>query len=164
MPYCTIEEAWSNSLTSEELKPYLNSGAELSLSGVDHEPYTKVPGTSRTYNRLPSHSGPETRLEDMPEVDSDESMFDVVSEGSVGDVGSVYDLEEYKNTKGTNKNITKNLKKLIKENQNLKNLIKKLKKSKETKNDTNKEFILFIFSGLVVIMILENLRKIYRRF
>tara|TARA_B110000908_G_C10262983_1_gene460789 strand:+ start:838 stop:1320 length:483 start_codon:yes stop_codon:yes gene_type:complete len=160
MPYCTIEEAWSNSLTAEELKPYMNSGAELSLSGVDHEPYTKVAGTSRTYNRLPSHSGPDTRLVEMPDVDSDESIFDIASEGSVGSMG---DLEEYANNKKAVKKNT-NLKNLIKENQNLKNLIRKLKKSKESKNDNNKEFILFIFSGLVVIMILENLRKIYRKF
>ena len=161
MPYCTIEEAWANSLTQEELKPYTENEYDLKLTGVDHKPYRKVQNYSRTYNKLPEHSGPETRLTPMPtknkgsDSDSDsDSLFDETS--SVDE--SVHDeVEKYKNE-------DYDLKKLIKENKNLKKLIKNLKKNRFINNDSNKDFALYVFSGLVVIMILENFRKIYKRF
>ena len=31
MPYCTIEEAWSNSLTQEQLQPYNEKELDLKL-------------------------------------------------------------------------------------------------------------------------------------
>jgi len=156
MPYCTIEEAWENSLTQDELKPYRDNDYDLTLSGVDHEPYTKVKNMSRTYERLSEHSGPETRLKEIVQEqkeDSDgDSLFEISSVES-----EQSNLEKYKNEDSELKN-------LIKENKNLKKLIKKLKKTRENKNNSNKEFMLYIFSGLIVIMILENFRKIYRRF
>ena len=63
------------------------------------------------------------------------------------------------------------MKELIKENKNLRKLIKSLKKqtnhnsplSDNTRNP-NRDFMLYVFSGIVVIMILENFRKIYKGF
>jgi|UniRef100_A0A6C0B3K9 hypothetical protein len=161
MPYCTIEEAWANSLTQEELKPYTND-YDLTLTGIDHEPYRKVQNHSRTYNKLPEHSGPETRHKSMPVVASDiinmsdtESDSDSLFENSSSGEDNV--AEKYKNEDTALKN-------LIKENKNLKKLIKNLKKHRTLNNNSNKDFALYVFSGLVVILILENFRKIYKRF
>lgn len=154
MPYCTIEEAWANSLTQEELKPYTQN--EYELSGINHEPYRKIKNHSRTYNRLPEHSGPETRLKEMTIQQNDSDSEDVFDISSIETVNN-NDLEKYKNEDSE-------LKKLIKENKNLKKLIKNLKKYRTVDMSSNKDFALYIFSGLVVILILENFRKIYGRF
>jgi len=166
MPYCTIEEAWANSLTQEELKPYTTNEYDLTLTGVDHRPYKTVENYSTTYNKLSEHSNPETRHKSIPiekksktappidESDSDsDSLFEISSsEDSLDET-----VEKYKNEDSELRN-------LIKENKNLKKLIKNLKKNRSFNNNSSKDFALYIFSGLVVIMILENFRKIYRRF
>ena len=165
MPYCTIEEAWANALTPEELKPYTTNEYDLTLTGIDHQPYRKIQNHSRSYNKLPDHSGPETRHKPIPVVanvaptapiSNSDSDSDSLFETSSSDEEPL-NVEKYKNEDSELKN-------LIKENKNLKKLIKNLKKNRSINSDSNKDFALYVFSGLVVIMILENFRKIYKRF
>jgi len=158
MPYCTIEEAWSNSLTQEQLQPYNEKELDLKLKNIE----TKGKNWSRTYNKLSGHSGPETRLKDMEVVkggDDSDSEFGVINESSDEEIN-----EEYKNA-------SSQMKELIQENKNLRKLIKSLKKQNnyqpghtDNTNNSNRDFMLYVFSGIVVIMILENFRKIYKGF
>lgn len=150
MPYCTIEEAWAKSLTTEELKPYDEN--EIFSKVNTYSPYTIEKNMSRTYKRLSGHNGPETRLTELPE---DESESDDINFGQVIETTDEEFSETYKNEDDQ-------LKKLINENKSLKKLIKSLKKNTDPQN--NRDFILYIFSGLVTIMILENFRKIYKQF
>ena len=92
MPYCTIEEAWSQSFNpdSEEntsdFKPYdekyvPNKDVDLEPSNLYNEDGEKiactkkmvvkkrVPNMSRTYNRLPEHTGNPSRFNDENLVD-----------------------------------------------------------------------------------------------
>jgi|TARA_B110000971_G_scaffold59691_1_gene60996 hypothetical protein len=168
MPYCTIEEAWANSLTQDELKPYSTNEYDLTLTGIDHKPYKTIENHSRTYNKLPEHSGPETRHKPMP-VEKKPDVFPVSDTDSHSDSDDIFEssssseemlnneIEKYKNDES-------DLKNLIKENKNLKKLIKNLKKNRALNSGSNKDFALYVFSGLVVIIILENFRKIYKRF
>ena len=88
----------------------------------------------------------------MSDTESDsDSLFENSSSGEDNVA------EKYKNEDTALKN-------LIKENKNLKKLIKNLKKHRTLNNNSNKDFALYVFSGLVVILILENFRKIYKRF
>ena len=165
MPYCTIEEAWANSLTQEELKPYTENEYELTLTGVDHKPYAKVQNHPSANNILLDHIGPKPTPKPRPikkidvVVDSDsDSDSDSLFEKSSSDDESVNNASE------KFKNEDNELKKLIKENKNLKKLIRNLQKNRPSNNNSNKDFALYVFSGLVVILILENFRKIYKRF
>ena len=156
MPYCTIEEAWSNSLTQEQLQPYNEKELDLKLKKIENKNW------SRTYNRLPGHGGPETRLKEtdvVKEDDDSDSEFGIVNESSDEEIN-----EDYKNS-------SQQMKELIKENKNLRKLIKSLKKQTnhnspitDNTRNPNRDFMLYVFSGIVVIMILENLRKIYKGF
>ena len=151
MPYCTIEEAWAKSLTTNELKPY--NEQEIFSTVNNYAEYDTTKNMSRTYKKLNNHSGNETRLKEMNfnDSDTDDADFGLVIENTDEEVNETY------------KNSDMELKKLIKENKNLKKLIKNLRKDTDNSVD-NREFILYIFSGIIVIMILENFRKIYKKF
>ena len=66
MPYCSIEEAWGqdffdNQTKSTKFKKILHDKQENNTN-EKYKDIKKKKTFSRTYNRLPKHSGPKTRL------------------------------------------------------------------------------------------------------
>jgi hypothetical protein len=230
MPYCTIDEAWQQSLnpelqnhnTDKHTSPlsYDNTLCDYSELYALQKPPLKKPkrmkNKSRTYNRLPNHNGPSSRLpnnqyhvikddliqqpptaEHTPTTegyDSSESesipinmnhpsnefnvsAFDNLNQDYTNqskDLKSTSSImEDFKENidtrpsleNGSNLNqYTSIVHDLQEDNQKLRKIIIELKQSKP--NDTNSfmELIMFISTGVVVILMMENINSLVRKF
>lgn len=224
MPYCTIDEAWEQSLISDNkavnnkidpLLQYDNSECNYSeLYSINTAP-KKIPkrmkNKSRTYNRLKNHNGPKTRLpsnkthvikEDSIEVSPEEEMQPAYDNSSCcgqtssnnhtnefnvsafENVNREYDnrakdltssssiLEDFKENMESdsiqdepslygNRNMLNNLQE---ENQKLRRIIAELKESKSGDTNTFMELVMFISTGVVIILMMENINSLVRKF
>jgi len=232
MPYCTIEEAWSQSLNPElqtisnhngnDVLP--NQYIELQNSTLydsegksitckkEKKQKKKMPNMSRTYNRLPEHSGPVTRFEndnqqvyvrnkdsfelddrknhpsymnlDAPINDNNISMYEKLNdeynknfkenseESSMmedfttlennysGDTAK-YKRKGSRQEKNEYEYIVNELKE---ENSRLKTMINELKNSKVEDKDSFLDIVVFLATGVVIILMMENISKLLRKF
>ena len=230
MPYCTIEEAWNESLNPElrefqdnKKKEYKQINYNNSvIYDQDGKSVTndkkcvkkkKVLNLSRTYNRLPEHSGPTSRL---PNSNDPNNYYNSLENNDLP-------INKYNNSKRmkkkilTNKNIknknkkkSKNnndkikenfseisnvrinskkkkretpenskddeddednnyeneIRKLKIENEKLKNIINELKNSNNVSNtkDSFLDVLIYIVTGIIIILMMENITKLVRRF
>ena len=210
MPYCTIEEAWKESL-NPEIENELNkkSSVDLGYSEInlkDSELYNskgktirklnkknkkvkRVPNMSRTYNRLNEHSGPKTRLKDsgkmrlvrhnsenklekssshpsysnsdIPINSYNNSMYEELDEeyNKNSNIDNSSMMEDFKNIKNDNElNLLKD------ENTRLKKIIMDLKNNHVEDKDTLVDLVVYLSTGVIIILMLENITKLIRKF
>ena len=220
MPFCTIEEAWSTSIDPSLLNMdnardpkqdfqsiYLenselinNKGNTIECKKKNHKNKIKKRNTSRTYNRLPEHSGPNTRFDtnqkrvihnnqdividknpsptisnDLPinefNLDAYEKLNDdyMLQSEDISSQGSM--LNEFKSINNQTNEAIKSkdeslniINELRKENINLREIINELKNSKSDSSDNFMDLITFIVSGVVVILMMENITSLLRKF
>ena len=233
MPYCTIEEAWNESL-NPELKEFQDNNKKeyKNVSYINSKIYNeegesvtndkkcvkkkKFLNLSRTYNRLPEHSGPTSRLPDSNDPDKYYNSL----ENNDLPINKFNNLKKNNNLLNNNRNnkkkqnknekkINKNnrfknkktnkeikepfseisdvrinlrnknednsdeneyykneIEKLKIENKKLKNIINELKNSNNVSNtkDSFLDVLIYIITGIIVILMMENITKLVRRF
>lgn len=211
MPYCSIEEAWGQNFLSNKNQPkrfkkivpeFANSN-KLGYSSIEI-PQSNIYDSnaksifcpkkskkskrrrsfSRTYNRLPEHSGPETRLpkkivkkqlsfknnkfmserkrnNSMNNIDLPINEYDKIVEQEMND--NDYIEEEYNND--TNENFTNNdyINQIVEENRKLKNLLNKFQTQSYDK-DGIFDLVVFISTGIFLIFLLDLITKGIRKF
>ena len=197
MPYCSIEEAWGNDFyenetESRKFKKIVTPENELNMydSEVNNDKtkdIKKKKTFSRTYNRLPNHSGPKTRLpinklflkkseknkkieieseyEDDTESKNENEDKDIDININENDLNSeLINDESIENFYSENLNNNKEnyMNYLLNENKNLKNIIKKYKKN-GTEYENIFDLILFLSFGIFLIFILDIISKSVRR-
>jgi hypothetical protein len=223
MPYCTIEEAWNQSLNPEIENDISNSNtANLGYSNIqledselhnkDGDPIRKINSSdqrkkkesrgkrkkkdkkprianmSRTYNRLSEHNGPKTRLKDsnkmryvvndsVQELDSSDnhpsydnndlpinsynnSMYEELDDeyDKSSNIDKVSMLEDFKNVPNNKFNLLKD------ENSRLKKIILELQNNKVEDKDNLIDLVVYISTGVIIILMLENITKLIRKF
>tara|TARA_B100001093_G_scaffold519375_1_gene608118 strand:+ start:631 stop:1344 length:714 start_codon:yes stop_codon:yes gene_type:complete len=237
MPYCTIEEAWNESLNPELREFQDNKEKEFKqvsynnskIYDQDGESVTndkkcvkkkKFLNLSRTYNRLPEHSGPTSRLpnsndpndyynslenNDLP-INKFNNLKRMKNNLSKNNVKNKINNKNIKNKKKINKQKNKNIsdikesfseindvqisvrkqnqnreivnddnnnekyineiEKLKIENEKLKNIINELKNSNNVSNtkDSFLDVLIYIVTGIIIILMMENITKLVRRF
>ena len=210
MPYCTIEEAWKESLNPEMEKELNNkSSLELGYSSInleDSELYNskgepirkkkekrhkknRVPNMSRTYNRLSEHNGPKTRLKgsgkkrlvrknskqvlddsenhpsysnsDLPINSYNNSMYEELDDeyNKTSNLDNSSMMEDFKNLPD---NSEVNL--LKEENKRLKKIIMDLKNNTVEDKDNLIDLVVYLSTGVIIILMLENITKLIRKF
>lgn len=220
MPYCTIEEAWSKSIDPSildinnardphyEFKDVYLKNSELingsgnSIECKDKKTKKKIKRSrnlSRNYNRLPEHSGPETRLpnnehktilhknnnvelnkhdsalisDDLPinefNIKEYENLNDEYLNNSDDISSNASIMNEFKsiNKNSVEKESTQHLEiinELRKENINLRRVIDELKHNKSNSSDNFMDLLTFIIAGIVLILIMENITGLMRKF
>ena len=236
MVYCTIEEAWNQSLNPELMNQdvinnhtgydskYGYHKIHLEDQIVDEDgksisckkpkktnKKTRQPNFSRTYNRLPEHSGPKTRFSkdnqkvyvrssdgtqldgrenhpsymnlDLPinehnysmyeklndeydknqQVLEDSSMIDgIESEQEDKSENFAVNIKDRKNR--NNDNYIHIIRELREENNKLKDMVNSLKNTKGESKDTFLDLIVFIATGIIIILMMENITKLLRKF
>lgn len=234
MPYCTIEEAWNESLNPElkefqdnKKKEYKNVSYNNSkIYNEDGESVTndkkcvkkkKFLNLSRTYNRLPEHSGPTSRL---PGSNNPNNYYNSLENNDLP-INKFNKFKRNKNSLNNNKNFNKKqnrnenkkvnrnnkeksknmnnefketfsenrdvinnaanksekksdesdyykneIEKLKLENNKLKNIINELKNSNNVSNtkDSFLDVLIYIVTGIIIILMMENITKLVRRF
>ena len=171
---------------------YDEKGKTIRDTPVKKKPKKKrLPNMSRTYNRLNEHSGPKSRFKDdnaqkrivlnegkptlddaekhpnydnadLPINDYNNSMYNTL-DNEYRD--SMKKLEESSMMEDfIDKNDRKRLNKLEKENEELKRIIAELKNISVDTKDNLLDLITYMFTGVVLILLLENLTKLSRKF
>jgi hypothetical protein len=212
MPYCTIEEAWNQSLNLElskfqddnkkkdynveykNSKIYDESGKSVT-NDKKCKQNRKVLNLSRTYNRLPEHSGPKTRLNNYNNKNDnyynnlENNDLPINEYNNSNKNNSVKINKKNKNIKNKNKNITKNIREsfneendieiklnnnknnnkaeideLKNENKKLKEIINELKNNTNNTKDSFLDVLIFIITGIIIILMMENITKLVRKF
>lgn len=216
MPYCTIEEAWGTNLTSNNSdKRFSKITPENGLTppqiGYSLESYPETDiydqeaksifskrkkkkvkrrkTFSRSYNRLPEHSGPKTRLpkknkkqkrliiddtikkldniEDHPQysnLDLPINEYDKLLEQKLNDG---YESEESQPSNELTENFENKehyIDFLKSENKKLKNIINEIRNNTYNKNDNLFDLVVFLSAGIFIIFLLETLSKSIRNF
>lgn len=230
MPYCTIEEAWNESLNPELREFQDNKEKEFKqvnynnskIYDQDGESVTndkkcvkkkKILNLSRTYNRLPEHSGPTSRLpnsndpndyynslenNDLPinKFNNSKRMknnhknkinnkniknkkkINKQKNKNISDVkesfSEINDVQISVRKQNQNREIVNNnnekyineIEKLKIENEKLKNIINELKNSNNVSNtkDSFLDVLIYIVTGIIIILMMENITKLVRRF
>ena len=234
MVYCTIEEAWNESLNPELLNQnqinnhtgydpklgyhnielenstiYNSKGESLTRKKNKKNTKNKTPNFSRTYNRLPEHSGPKTRFTkdnqrvhvrssdgtrldskenhpsymnvDLPINDHNISMYEKLNDeynrkqDTLEESSLIDGVETESNTSKSEsfmvnrKNRHSNnyihiINELREENSKLKTLVNELKNSKGDNKDTFLDLVVFIATGIIIILMMENITKLLRKF
>ena len=227
MPYCTIEEAWSTSLNPElqqsnsmgysnetvhnnvdfqNSRIYNSLGEEVAKKKKQPKKRQRNANFSRTYNRLPEHSGPKTRFvkdnqniyvrsSDGTELDSKENHpsymnLDLpINEYNVAMYEKLNDEYNKKQKEITEKAALENedesedesehfsnkkerydnkylhiIKTLKEENNKLRDMVDELKNNKVREKDSLADIMIFIITGIVIILMMENISKLVRRF
>lgn len=215
MPYCTIEEAWGSNLISKNSDKRFkkitpdNGFTPLEMGySLDSYPETDIYDQeaksvfskgkkkkvkrkktfSRTYNRLPEHSGPKTRLPkqgrkqkrlivkenekqlddienhpdysnlDLPINEYDKLLEQKLNNGYESDESDELETKENFENKENYVNFLKI------ENKKLRDIIKGLQKTTYNKNDNLFDLVVFISTGVFIIFLLETLSKSIRKF
>ena len=220
MPYCTIEEAWSKSIdpsildidNARDPQPeykdiYLKNSELINGNGNSIEcknkkskrKVKKSRSLSRNYNRLPEHSGPETRLpnndhktilhrdntvqlndqhtasisDDLPinefNIKEYENLNDEYLNQSDDISSNASMMKEFKSMskKSEENTSTKHLEiinELRQENMNLRRVIDELKHNKSNSSDNFMDLLTFIIAGIVLILMMENITGLMRKF
>lgn len=205
MVYCTIEEAWTQSLNPElEKNPANNNNINYNINGsqdlyeIDPPVIKKprIPNKSRTYKKLPGHHSKSDRLgkskvhkinnsegiDDpadeiyknmtQPENEYNIKMYDEYNNKAkdLESTGSI--MEDFQdnslidNRTGNSVQFLEIINELRAENKQLVAQIKDLQKS--TANISHKDnimdVIVFITTGIIIILMMENITKLMRRF
>tara|TARA_Y100000389_G_scaffold79344_1_gene76081 strand:- start:13394 stop:14023 length:630 start_codon:yes stop_codon:yes gene_type:complete len=209
MPYCTIEEAWTQSLNPELQEEQSNAinyqpSQNTDLFELDKKlkkKVNRVPQQSRTYKTLDEHSKKIKRnrvnskrvfIDDTKSNDSnsiESSNFDFTN--SVNDMN----LQAYKEYNVKSKDLDSNvsvmedfrenlpnqsgesnesshhtehfmkiINELRDENKKLSQTIEKLQKDDNSNKDNFMEATMFIITGIIIILIMENINKLVRKF
>ena len=209
MPYCTIEEAWTQSLNPELQEEQSNAinyqpsqNADLfELDKKLQKKVNRVPHKSRTYNTLDEHSKKNKRntvnskrvfIDDTKSDDSnsiESSNYDFTN--SENDMN----LQAYKEYNTKSKDLDSNvsvmedfrenlpnqsgqsnesnyhtehfmkiINELRDENKKLSQTIEKLQKDDNSNKDNFMEATMFIITGIIIILIMENINKLVRKF
>jgi hypothetical protein len=209
MPYCTIEEAWTQSLNPELQEEQSNAinyqpSQNTDLFELDkklEKKVNRVPQKSRTYKTLDEHSKKNKRnrvnskrvfIDDTKSNDSnsiESSNFDFTN--SVNDMN----LQAYKEYNVKSKDLDSNvsvmedfrenlpnqsgesnepshqtehfmkiINELRDENKKLSQTIEKLQKDDNSNKDNFMEATMFIITGIIIILIMENINKLVRKF
>jgi len=209
MPYCTIEEAWKQSLNPEIEKDQSDEKStnlgyseiqlnDSELHNTNGDSIRKVkkkvkkrnrtPNMSRTYNRLSEHNGPKTRLKDSnkmrhvrnesrQELDNSEnhpsynnsdlpinsynnSMYEELDDeyDKTSNIDKSSMLEDFKNVSHNELNLLKD------ENSRLKKIIMELKDNRIEDKDTLIDLVVYLSTGVIIILMLENITKLIRKF
>lgn len=155
MPYCSIEEAWGDNFTNENTN------------------ITKEENYSRTYERLPEHSGPPTRLpkKRKSKKKKNKDTIEAYNQTSQSPTESYFNSSDIDNFKNDDENVEikeegseKSLYlDLLRENQELKNMISSLQ-NQSLDTDNIFDLVLFISSGIFIIFVLDIFVKNIRRF
>ena len=95
-------------------------------------------------------------LDDLERADSE---IDDVNEESFTENEST---EEFKSNENYDNNRNE-FQKLKKENLELKDLIRELKENKIDNNDSMLDILVFVFSGVMIILMMENITRLYRK-
>ncbi len=217
MPYCTIEEAWGNNLTSNKSNDrFKKITPEFSYDPNDSKYFpseysesdifdknaqsifckkkknkvNRKKSFSRTYNRLPEHSGPKTRLPKTGKIQK-RLVFSKKKKKKLADINSIpnndnldvpinnYDklLEQKLNNnydsdsdieisdEQENFENKENYVTLLRdENIKLKNMIEEIKNTSYDRNDNIFDLIIFLSTGIFVIFLLDTVTKSIRKF
>ena len=209
MPYCTIEEAWTQSLNPELQEEQSNAinyqpSQNTDLFELDkklEKKVNRIPQKSRTYKTLDEHSKKNKRnrvnskrvfIDDTKSNDSnsiESSNFDFTN--SVNDMN----LQAYKEYNVKSKDLDSNvsvmedfrenlpnqsgesnepshqtehfmkiINELRDENKKLSQTIEKLQKDDNSNKDNFMEATMFIITGIIIILIMENINKLVRKF
>jgi len=209
MPYCTIEEAWTQSLNPELQEQQSNAinyepSQNVDLFELDKKlkkKVNRVPQKSRTYKTLDEHSKKNKRnrvnskrvfIDDTKSDDSnsiESSNYDFTS--SENDMN----LQAYKEYNVKSKDLDSNvsvmedfrenlpnqtaqsnepnhhtehfmkiINELRDENKKLSQTIEKLQKDDNSNKDNFMEATMFIITGIIIILIMENINKLVRKF
>ncbi len=210
MPYCTIEEAWKQSL-NPEIEKDLNQKSSLDLGyskinledselhNSKGEPIRKknekrkkknrVPNMSRTYNRLSEHNGPKTRLknsgkkrlvrknaeqvldnsENHPSYSNSDLPINSYNNSMYEELDNEYDknsnidkssmMEDFRNIPNN-----REIDLLKEENSRLKKIILDLKNNNVEDKDTIIDLAVYVSTGVIIILMLENITKLIRKF
>lgn len=200
MPYCSIEEAWGNNFLNDEKRfnkivpegsnPNIKENYNFDTYYEDNEDdnddnrfckkkskiIKKKKNFSRTYNRLPEHSGPITRL---PRLDTKilnskkKKNQDKNEENSIISYDEENSCEEEEQMEEEESNIMEENKEnfknkehyinfLLNENKKLKDILKK-KKNNGNEYDNIFDLVLFLSFGVFIILFLDIISKSIRR-
>ena len=171
---------------------YDEKGKPIRNTPVKKKPKKKrLPNMSRTYNRLNEHSGPKSRFKDdnaekrivlnkgkhtlddaqkhpnydnadLPINDYNNSMYNTLDNEYRDNIKKIEEssmMEDF-----IDKNDRKRLNKLERENEELKRIIAELKNNSVDTKDNLLDLITYMFTGVVLILLLENLTKLSRKF
>lgn len=192
MPYCTIEEAWNQSLNPELYNINKHIDDKSTCKKKNNNRKTNM---SRTYNKLKEHSGPTTRLKPSkritvkpetavslnkkeihpaelqmdPHIDEfNLSMYDEALnaeyKNKVNDLNSnVSIMEDFKENDISESHV-QIIKDLRFENNKLKTIINELKNNKSDDKDSFLDLVVFIATGIMIILMMENINNLVRKF
>ena len=206
MPYCTIEEAWTQSLNPELQEEQSNAINYQPSQNVDlfeldkklKKKVTRIPQKSRTYKTLDEHSKKVKRnrvnkktvfIDDTKSDDSDSlgsSNYDFThpdndmnlqaykeynskSKDLDSNVSVMEDFREsIPNQSRESNHHTEHLMKIINElrdeNKKLSETVEKLQQDDNSNKDNFMEATMFIITGIIIILIMENINKLVRKF
>ena len=205
MPYCTIEEAWTQSLNPELQDEKTNAinyqpSETVDLFELDKKlkkKVNRVPQKSRTYKTLDEHSKKRnrnvtnekrvfidnTKTDDSDSIESESYDFTHPNNDMNLQAYSDYNdrakdlnsnlsvMEDFRDNipQDTNNNIqSENLIKIINElrdeNKRLATTIEQLQQNNGSKKDNFMEATMYIITGVIIILIMENINKLVRKF
>tara|TARA_X000000950_G_C13728578_1_gene583283 strand:- start:204 stop:824 length:621 start_codon:yes stop_codon:yes gene_type:complete len=206
MPYCTIEEAWTQSLNPELQEEQSNAINYQPSQNVDlfeldkklKKKVTRIPQKSRTYKTLDEHSKKIKRNKInkktvfIDDTKSDDSNSIESSNYDFTDPDNDMNLQAYKEYNAKSKDLDSNvsvmedfreniptqsqennhqseqfikiINELRDENKKLSETIEKLQQNDNSNKDNFMEATMFIITGIIIILIMENINKLVRKF
>jgi hypothetical protein len=205
MVYCTIEEAWTQSLNPElentpindnNINYNINGSADLYEIDPPHVKKKRIPNKSRTYNKLPGHQSKSDRLGKSkvhkinnkegvddpgdqpyrnmtsPENEYNIKMYDDYNDKARDLDSTVSIMEDFQDNLPVNENMGNSVQfleiinELRAENKRLVTTITDLQNSAGSisNKDNFMDIIIFITAGIIIILMMENITKLMRRF
>jgi hypothetical protein len=206
MPYCTIEEAWTQSLNPEHQEKKtetinyepnynsdlfeLNTKPEKNVSRVSHKSRTYEPlkGTHSKNKRF-KRKIKKVEIDDTAESNNsleDTNSFDLShpqnefnlqayneyhskSKDLDSNVSVMEDFQEnmphpIKNNTADSNNFLEIINELRSENKRLTETIESLRNNNSSSKDNFMEVTMFIITGIIIILMMENINKLARKF
>ncbi len=203
MPYCTIEEAWTQSLNPElqenETKPLEYQSENTDLFKLDDTPKKikkRVPQKSRTYKTLDEHYAKKDRQQKkikrvvIDDKESNEDSIDYDYQYGYNNKKNEFNINAYNEYNNKAKDLDSNvsvmedfkdnipnnqqpdqsqkfidiINELRAENKKLGEKIEELRNNTHSKKDNFIEILMFILTGVIIILMMENINKLVRRF
>ena len=205
MPYCTIEEAWTQSLNPElqenETKPLEYQSENTDLFKLDNTPKKikkRVPQKSRTYKALDEHYAKKDRQQKkikkvvIDDKESDEDSIDYDYQYGYNNKKNEFNINAYNEYNNKAKDLDSNvsvmedfkdnipktdnqqaeqsqkfidiINELRAENKKLGEKIEELRNNNHSKKDNFIEILMFVLTGVIIILMMENINKLVRRF
>tara|TARA_B100001093_G_C26843547_1_gene1021694 strand:+ start:1819 stop:2445 length:627 start_codon:yes stop_codon:yes gene_type:complete len=208
MPYCTIEEAWTQSLNPElqenETKPLEYQSENTDLFKLDNKPkkiVKRIPQKSRTYKVLDQHYAKKDRQQKkikkviIDDKESEEGSVDYDYQYGYNNNKNEFNINAYNEYNNKAKDLDSNvsvmedfkddipnnnsnnnqksdqsqkfidiINELRQENKKLGEKIEELRNNSHSKKDNFMEILMFILTGVIIILMMENINKLVRRF